>query len=128
MHEDSIPDFKFIHPFPDLYDDAGGLMPEDDRGFVDEIPLHRIPATQSAGLDLHHEFARSDLGHRALFQTNIGIGVVHRHLLRPLTFMCLQTWIVLGHNILINSHIRSSLRIDCHLDALALKHGLKSFL
>ena len=45
MYEDSIADFEFIDTFPDLYDNACGLMTQDDWGFVDQVPLHRIPAT-----------------------------------------------------------------------------------
>ncbi len=65
------------HPFANLDDVAGDLVPQHQRRFLDAVPLHHVGAADAAGDDLDQHLARPDLGDRLLLQAYVVVVVIH---------------------------------------------------
>ncbi len=87
MDKDPISRFELGYPPADLCHNAGRLVSQHNGGLVNQVPFHRIAATEPARVDLNLEFARPDHRIGGILQPYITVVIVNGDLqsgfLRP---------------------------------------------
>jgi hypothetical protein len=68
---------KRFDPFSHCGDLAGDLVPQDERRFLDAVPLHHVRAAYPARLDANQELSGTDGRSGHLFETHVPVVVVH---------------------------------------------------